>query len=493
MSRLKFEMPLAVLIVWTSLMGVIELSLVSQPALAQQSSTTATVEANSVAETESLWTRERGDDWPTFLGAAGNGCSNETGILTDWSEGKLKVLWQTQLGEGYGIGSVASGRYLHFDRHRDAARVRCFVAETGEPLWTFSYPSTYNDLYGYDSGPRTSPVIDGDRVYVFGVEGWLHCLSLKDGTKVWEMDTAEKFGVIQNFFGVASTPIVDGDLLLVMIGGSPAESQTVPPGALDRIQPNGTGMVALDKYTGEVKYKIGNDLASYAGLRPAKLAGRAVCYAWLRGGLIGFETATGNIFLEHPYRHPKLESVNASTPVVRETKNGNEVFLSECYGLGSVLLNVTVDPQTQLTPEDKSLPLVTKSQIAWGDKGRRHKSLEAHWNTPILLDGFLFGCSGRHGTGAEVRCLEWATGDVKWAKAGLERSSLTSIDGHFILLDETGALMLIKQNADRFEVVTVYDGDVELRFPCWAAPIVSHGLMWVRDRDQVICFELSRK
>ena len=106
---------------------------------------------------ESLWTRAEGDDWPAFLGPTADGKSRETGILTDWTEGQLKVVWKTEVGEGYGMGSVAEGRFIHFDRHAGQARVRCLHAETGKQIWEFRYPSNYRDLYGYDGGPRASP------------------------------------------------------------------------------------------------------------------------------------------------------------------------------------------------------------------------------------------------------------------------------------------------------------------------------------------------
>ena len=141
----------------------------------------------------------------------------------------LRIVWQRELGESYGIGSVSRGRYLQFDRSGSDAIVTCLRAETGEKLWEFAYPSAYEDLYGYNAGPRCSPVIAGNRVFVFGVEGMLHCLQLSDGALLWKRDTAREFGVVQNFFGVGSTPIVEGDLLIAEVGGSPADDQDVPP------------------------------------------------------------------------------------------------------------------------------------------------------------------------------------------------------------------------------------------------------------------------
>ena len=173
--------------------------------------------------------------WSTFLGPTGDGKSPETGILTEWTEGGLEVVWQKQVGEGYGIGAVSQGRYFHFDRHGDQARLTCMSASTGAAQWTFEYTTSYTDRYGYDGGPRCSPIVDDDRVYLYGAEGMLHCLRVEDGGGVWKVDTCAEFGVVQNFFGVGSNPVVFKELLLVMVGGSPLKFELQSPRLLDRI------------------------------------------------------------------------------------------------------------------------------------------------------------------------------------------------------------------------------------------------------------------
>jgi outer membrane protein assembly factor BamB len=185
-------------------------------------------------------TASKGVDWPTFLGPTGDGKSTETGIRRDWSGDKLPVLWQRALEESYGIGSTAAGRLYQPDRRGDKAGLVCMNARTGKDIWAFEYRTEYVDMYGYNGGPRCSPVIDGQRVYLFGVEGILHCLDAATGRVIWKVDTAGRFGVVQNFFGVGSTPVVDQNLLLVMVGGSPRESHDLPRGRLDQVVGNGS-------------------------------------------------------------------------------------------------------------------------------------------------------------------------------------------------------------------------------------------------------------
>ena len=129
-----------------------------------------------------------------------DGKSSQKNILKDWSDGKLKLLWQHETGKGYGIGSVADGKFYHFDLYGKQTRLTCLDCTSGIADWTFKYESNYDDLYGYDAGPRATPIIDGDHVYTYGVEGQLHCLDKSDGQVVWKKDLNKQFGVIQNYF-----------------------------------------------------------------------------------------------------------------------------------------------------------------------------------------------------------------------------------------------------------------------------------------------------
>ena len=164
-----------------------------------------------------LRTRQAGDDWPGFLGPLGTSVSREKGIVTPWPDRGPRIVWQKEVGVGYGMPSVSRGRLFQFDRHKDRARLSCLNAETGDFLWKFEYPTAYVDQYGYDGGPRCCPVVEDDRVYIFGAEGMLYCLRFDDkGAKpLWKVDTQAEFGVVQNFFGVASAPVIEKDLLIV--------------------------------------------------------------------------------------------------------------------------------------------------------------------------------------------------------------------------------------------------------------------------------------
>jgi outer membrane protein assembly factor BamB len=269
-------------------------------------------------------------------------------------------------------------------------------------------------------------------------------------------------------------------LLIAQIGGSPVENKKLPPGRLDLVQGNGSGIVAFDKRTGEVKYQITDELASYASPVLATIHGRRWCFVFARGGLVGFEPSTGQVDFHYPWRAKDPESVNASNPVVVE----DLVFISETYGPGSSLIRVRPGGY----------------DVVWKDSPhiRAAKSMQTHWNTSIHHDGYVYGSSGRHRDNAELRCVELATGKVQWSEPGLTRSSLLYVEGHLVCLTEFGELILLRANPQKYdEVARLRLEDPQsvrslLLYPCWAAPILSHGLLYVRGKDQLVCLELVR-
>lgn len=422
-----------------------------------------------------LGSRKQGTDWPRFLGPSGDSTSPETGIIAPWPKKGLRLVWQQKIGSGYAMPTISKGRLFQFSRFGNQARLTCMHSETGKFLWKFEYLTAYEDKFGYNGGPRCSPVVDDDRVYLYGPEGMLHCVKVLDGKPVWKVDTAKEFDVIQNFFGVGSTPVIEGDLLIVQVGGSPKGSD---PDEFLKLKGNGSGVVAFNKYTGKVAYKITDELASYAGPVLATVNGKRWCFVLARAGLIGFDPATGKVDFHFPWRCPDIESVNASNPVVV----GDKVFITECYGPGGALLQLQMGAP----------------KILWDDSKKKisKQSMACHWMTPVHRDGFLYGCSGRHTFNSDLRCIELATGKVMWGVPRLNRTSLLYVDGHFVCLEEYGELILFKANPNKFEPVSsmkVVDPTTEadlLEYPCWAAPILSHGLLYVRGDDRLVCLEL---
>jgi len=426
--------------------------------------------------TSDVRAQNQGSVWPKFLGPFGNSVSTEKGIVTPWPAQGLKIVWQKQLGTGYGAPVISKGKLFQCDRVENQARLRCLDARSGELIWKFEYPTLYKDFFGYNNGPRCCPVVEDDRVFIYGAEGMLHCVRVEDGKLIWKVDTREDFHVVQNFFGVGSTPVVEGDLLIVQVGGSPQGSTMRSLEDSLNLKSDNSGVVAFHKKNGTVKYRMGEELASYSSPVLTTIHGRRWCFLFARAGLLAFEPATGKIDFHFPWRHEGAECVNAANPVVV----GDHVLISETYGPGSALLKVKPGGY----------------DVVWTDAKKNRKSLQCHWNTPIYHEGFLYGCSGRNTNNADLRCIDWATGKVQWSEPRLTRTSLLMVDGHFICLGEDGSLRLLKVNPKKYEEVSALElkdpqtQKALLDYPCWAAPVLAHGLLYVRGDNRLVCLEL---
>ncbi len=222
--------------------------------------------------------QSQGSDWPSFLGPLGNSVSAEKGILAPWPAEGLRVLWHVKVGAGYGAPVVSRGRLFLFDRQGDDACLVCLDPGTGAAKWKFTYPTDYKDFFGYNNGPRCCPILDGNRVFIYGAEGMLHCLDASDGKIIWKIDTRAQFNFLQNFFGVGSTPLIEGDLLLVQVGGSPKGSVMRSLSDIASLKSDNCAVVAFDKASGKVRYAMGAELASYSSPVVATIEGRRWCF-----------------------------------------------------------------------------------------------------------------------------------------------------------------------------------------------------------------------
>ena len=460
------------------------------------------VQADTPAETEvresvftdpiSIASRTKGHDWPRMLGSNYDSRSLEVGVDSSWPKDGLKILWTADTGVGYGNGVAAGGRWFQFDRFGDKERLDCRNAETGARLWRWEAPVEYRDAYGYNNGPRCSPVVDEDRVYVYGVTGTLACLSVVDGKEIWRRDINEEYNVIQNFFGVGASPLVYRDKLLIMVGGSPQGRNANVANALA----DGTAMVALDKQTGTELYRVGKFLASYSAPVIQTIDGEERCLALVREGLLAFDPKDGTQESFFAWRAKSIESVNAASPVVWRDR----ILISECYELGTAIL--AKDLSGGLRP------------VYRDPESRKEQTIRAHWSTPLLVGDRLFASSGRNGPDTDFRSVELkdisespgakqeVSVSLNWQIRNRDRMTGLLVDGHAVLLGEFGALQLISTAADRWQVLSEMnlnqifdqkDGRPLVEAPSWAPPVLSRGLLYVRGATKVICLELIQQ
>lgn len=440
---------------------------------------------SSVQSPRELPPRKRsvGEDWPVFLGLNGDGSSTERGVDESLWQPVPPLLWSIDLGVSYGAPTISAGKLYQFDRYGDAERLTCYAAESGQKLWHWQTEVQYDDRFGYNNGPRCSALVDGQLAYVYGVTGNLSCIDVDSGQQVWKRDLNTEYGVVPNFFGVASNPCIYENLLLVMVGGSTPNTRHLPTERLAQVESDGTAVVAFDKLSGKEVYRVGTGLASYASLMVTRVDGRMIGLAFLRDGLMGWEPSSGQQLFNFPWRSSTLESVNAAMPIVA----GDQVLISEAYEVGSALLNLQHgQPPT----------------VAWRDAGPRSKCrFRAHWATPVAIDGYLYGCSGRNGPDTDFRCVRLSDGEVMWTDRDRERqrSSVLVVDGYLVVLGETGTLELVRPSPDGMQVVAranlseIVDprtGEALVEYPCWAAPVLSHGLLYIRGNKRLICLDL---
>src|SRR5215471_10327383 len=186
-------------------------------------------------------------DWPQFLGPTRNAVYPGLDLADSWSKEGPPVVWQKNVGQGFSGPVVASGKLILFHRIENRETVESIDAQTGKELWKFDYPTAYRDDFGFDEGPRATPAIADGRVYTYGAEGALNCTDLSTGKNLWSVNTQKEFHAPKGFFGIACSPLVEGDAVLLVVGGR-----------------NGAGTVAFNKNDGNMVWKTSDDEASYS-------------------------------------------------------------------------------------------------------------------------------------------------------------------------------------------------------------------------------------
>jgi len=444
------------------------------------------------------------EDWPWFLGPQHTGVSGETNLKPDWTNGPPSVVWKQPVGTGYSAPSILGDRLVVHHRLRREEIVSCRSLDTGEELWQYAYPSEYSDPYGYNNGPRCSPVLDDGQCLTLGAEGVLTCVNLQDGALVWQHDLKSKFTLPDWFFGVGCSPILDGEQLIVLVGG----------------QPN-SGVVAFNRRDGSILWEAtgkstwegvidvqnkrpyewtGSEMVvSYSSPIIATIHGKRHLLCLMRQGLVSLDPATGKEHFHYWFRAKVNDSVNAARPVVV----GDQILLSAAYRVGSALLKVEPDGSSY--------------KEIWRDR----RNLLAHWSTPIHIDGFVYGFSGRHENEGDLRCIRLSDGKVIWTSKGFEgnlnefardrktrqivsvktgepvpfpyfgRGSLTQIGDRFIVLGERGTLAIVDADSEGFHERGRFSMP-EIHYPAWAAPLISNGKMFLRSEYWLVCMDLTQ-
>jgi outer membrane protein assembly factor BamB len=438
-------------------------------------------------------------DWPEFMGPQRDQTSPETGLIDAFPKEGPKLVFEKSVGTGYSAPSVRGDVMVIHHRVGGEEVVEACKALTGETLWAHRYPSGFRDPMGYNNGPRCTPLLTADRCYTYGAEGVLVCLDLKDGHVVWFRATLNDFDVPEAFFGVGSSPILEDGLIIAQVGGQPSSAVVAFDAATGKtVWENGgektwTG-VPMTGWPGERKVAWNRSdpafekQASYCTPVAATIRGQRHLLMVTRQGLISLDPKTGAHRFSFWFRARQDSSVNAMTPVV----DGDLILLSSAYFKnGSVLLRVNADG--------------TGVSEVW-----RTPELEIHWTRPVLNAGHLFAFSGRNEPDAQFSCVELASGAVKWTRpegwpngghaklsAGeappnvFGRGTAILADGKLIALGEAGLLGLFRPNPAALEELSRWQVP-KITYPCWAAPVLANGRLYLRDEKWVVCYDLRR-
>ncbi len=387
-------------------------------------------------------------DWPQFLGPTRNGVYSGNDLAAKWPAVGPPVLWKKEVGQGFSAPVVAEGRLILFHRIGDKEVVEALDAGTGRAIWSFDYATHYRDDFGFDEGPRAAPAIAGGRVYTFGAEGALHCLDFATGKKIWSVDTQSQFKVTKGFFGAACSPLVEGDRVLMNIGGA-----------------GRAGLVAFDAATGKTLWTATDQEASYSSPVAATVNGARHVFFFTRAGLVDIDPASGKVRYQFPWRARMHASVNAAAPIVV----GEMVFLSSSYGTGAVLLQIGPGGLKQVWSSDDALT--------------------NHYATSVYKDGFLYGFHGRQEEGPSLRCIEFKTGNkVRWNVDGFRAGTITLAGDRLLILKEGGELVMAEVSPAAFKPIST----AKILAPVVRSyPALANGKFYARNEKTLVCLDLK--
>ena len=419
-------------------------------------------------------------DWPQWLGPQRDGNWRETGIVRSFPE-QPDYRWRTPIAAGYSGPAVADGRVFVMDRQLSAGasnpedpfsqgmipgneRILCLDEATGEILWIHEYDCPYS--ISYAAGPRTTPAVDGDRVYTVGAEGNLKCLNTLDGSVIWEKDFNDDFEVRTPTWGFASHPLIDGDRLICIVGDE-------------------QGMAAaFDKHTGEVLWQsIPGNHPGYAPPMIYELNGERQLIVWTADGVHGLKPGTGEVLWDHPWK----QRYDLAVPTPRKIGD-DQLFFTAFYN-GSLMLKVFGD----------------EPEVLWQSRKISEKDtdkLNSIISTPVIEGNTIYGvCSY-----GQFRALDLATGErlwesmkpttgereQRWGNAFIVRNG-----GEYFLFNEQGELILADltregyRELDRMKILEATNRDARTRNVVWSHPAFANGHIIARNDQEIVSIDLK--
>jgi len=385
-------------------------------------------------------------DWPQWRGPNRDGISTETGLAQQWPAGGPRVVWTAPgLGAGYGAVAIKGARvYVQGLRGRNTM-VHSLNRADGTYVWSKNLGAGGSNDRG--SGPRSTPTLDGNQLYVLTEGGDLWCLR-EDGTEVWHRNILKDFSGSNIQWLLSESPLVDGDRVIVTPGGRNA------------------GIVALDRMTGKTIWTARelNDDAGYASAVVVEAEGVRAYTTFMASEAVGVRASDGKVLWR--YRPAANRTANIATPVVHD----NKVFYSSNYGVGGGL--VTLQPTNDgLTAKESYFT----------------RDMQNHHGGVLLVNGTLYGFNG-----AILAALDFATGKLLWRDRSVGKGAITYADGRLYILSEDNVVGLAEVTAKGY----VEKGRFQIAdqgLPSWSHPVVSGGRLYIRNQGQLTAYDVRAR
>jgi outer membrane protein assembly factor BamB len=418
------------------------------------------------------------EDWPEVRGKGRLGIWNETGIVETFPPEGLKILWRTPVRIGYAGPAVAGGRvfvvdYVETQKPRGTERAMALDEKTGKVLWTQEWAVDYRGM-SYTNGPRATPTVDDDRVYVAGADGKLFCFDVKSGAIVWKKDYVTDYGADRSKWaydwGFSSSPLVDGNRLISLVGGK-----------------DNAKVVAFDKMTGKELWRALSSETELGVAQPiiVNAGGARQLIVWYPGAVVSLDPATGRQYWEEPYK------VGASMTVATPVLTGSMLFFTNFYD-GPLMLQL-----------DDKRPAAT---VVWKGKSESEiqtDGLHATTATPVVIGDHIYGiCSY-----GQFRCLLARTGERIWETQAVTRERARWASGSIVrngdrlfIKNDRGELIIVKPGPDGYHEVsrtqllkpTSAPGNRrQLTTVNWTEPAYANRHIYVRNDDEIICASLA--
>lgn len=381
--------------------------------------------------------------WTGFRGPRRDGEYTASPVSTEWPEEGLPLVWKQPCGGGYGSFAIANGLAYTIEQRLENEVVVAYDLATGAERWTHSWQARFYEALG-GPGPRSTPTYHEGHLYVVGATGEFWCLDAETGAVIWNTNILGDTGVDNQFYGIANSPLMYEDLVVVQSTGG-----------------DGNAVVAYDRQKGSVVWSVLDDTQEYVSAQRAVLHSMEQILTITTERVVGLHPEDGRLLWDFPWK--RTSAISIAQPVVLPQ---NRVFVSGSYGRGCAMIQVNRDGDTWSTEE------------IWFNRNMKNKLTSS-----VLYDGYMYGLDE-----SVLVCLDPETGDRVWKAGRYGYGQFLLAHGHLIIITERGDLALVEASPEEHRE--------KIRFPAiegktWNVPAISDGYLLVRNTSEMACFRIA--